>query len=184
MSFYSLHKGSTTYNETNCKIVVMVTLHIASIDWGRFQDGNSVRPSPTENKAWCKPNLNHSSIQVVQVRWFLNWLARGMAFSCHSQVNHRGGGSVATRYAWFLDRTPSAPRMWGHCWWPVTQVAGGVSPSPSLWTCTIASESAGSSVSYSSFFFIFFTFTHLTPCATGNSLLVFNCIVFVQSFGK
>ena len=65
MSFYSLHKGSTTYNETNCKIVVMVTLHIASIDWGRFQDGNSVRPSPTENKAWCKPNLNHSSIQVV-----------------------------------------------------------------------------------------------------------------------
>jgi hypothetical protein len=34
---------------------------------GRFQDGNLVRPSPTENKAWCKPNPNHFSIQVVMV---------------------------------------------------------------------------------------------------------------------
>ena len=32
---------------------------------GRFQDGNLVRPSPTENKAWCKSNPNHFSIQVV-----------------------------------------------------------------------------------------------------------------------
>jgi hypothetical protein len=55
-----------------------------------------------------------------------------MALSCHSQVNHRGGGSDAIRYTWFLDWTPSAPQKWGHCRWPVTQVAGGVSPSASI----------------------------------------------------
>jgi hypothetical protein len=38
---------------------------LAHVPKGRFQDGNLVRPSPTENKAWCKPNPNHFSIQVV-----------------------------------------------------------------------------------------------------------------------
>ena len=31
---------------------------------GRFQDGNLVRPSPTENKAWSKPNSAQCSIVV------------------------------------------------------------------------------------------------------------------------
>ena len=31
---------------------------------GRFQDGNLVRPSPTENKAWFKPNSAKCSIVV------------------------------------------------------------------------------------------------------------------------
>ena len=44
---------------------------------------------------------------------------------------------------------PQTHRGGEHCRWPVTQVAGGISPSASLWTCTVAGESAGSSVSFS-----------------------------------
>ena len=43
---------------------------------------------------------------------------------------------------------PQTHRSGVHCRWPVTQVVGGISPSASLWTCTVAGEAAGNSVSY------------------------------------
>jgi len=52
---------------------------------------------------------------------------------------------------------PQPHRSGGHCRWPVTQVAGGVSPSASPWACTAAGETAGSSVS---FLYSFFSFLH------------------------
>ena len=65
---------------------------------------------------------------------------------------------------------PQPHRCGGHCRWPVTQVAGGVSPSASLWTYTAASESAGSSVPYSFYFLFFFiTFFHLTQPVGSHS---------------
>ena len=43
---------------------------------------------------------------------------------------------------------PQTHRGGVHCRWPATQVDGGISPSASLWTCTVAGESAGNSVSF------------------------------------
>ena len=61
------------------------------------------------------------------------------SWTCHPQT-HRGGV---------------------HCRWPVTKVVGGISPSASLWTCIVAGESAGNSVSYYHIHVFFSTF--LTP---------------------
>ena len=56
---------------------------------------------------------------------------------------------------------PQTHRGGGHCRWHVTQVAGGVSPSASPWTCTAAGVTAGGSVSFLYIFF-FFTLCHPT----------------------
>jgi hypothetical protein len=58
---------------------------------------------------------------------------------------------------------PQTHRGGGHCRWHVTQVAGGVSPSASPWTCTAAGVTAGGSVSFLYIFFLHFMSPHPTP---------------------
>ena len=60
---------------------------------GRFQDGSLVRPSPTENKAWCKPNPNHISIHVVPGQLVTEriGLENGIVLSFSSLTTEVGG---------------------------------------------------------------------------------------------
>ena len=73
-----------------------------------------------------KPGASPIRITFLSMWYRVSWLLTGLAWrtalSCRSQVNHRSRGSEATRYIWFLDRTPSAPQRWEHCWWPVTHL--------------------------------------------------------------
>ena len=75
-------------------------------------------PIPPNVPSWCR------------VSWLLKGLAWRMALSCHSQANHRGRGSDATHKLGSWTCCPQTHRGGGHCRWPVTQAAVGVSPSP------------------------------------------------------
>ena len=58
---------------------------------------------------------------------------------------------------------PQTHRGGVHCRWPATQVDGGISPSASLWTCTVAGESAGNSVPFFHIHFFFCSLLTLHP---------------------
>ena len=127
-------------------------------------------PAQPRTKPGVSPIRTTFPSKWCRVRWFLNGLAWRMALSCHSQVNHRGGGSDATLLPGSWTGQPQPHRCGGHCRWPVTQVAGGVPPSASLWAYTATSESAGSSVPYS-FYFLFF-FLSLSFTSRYRSVLI------------
>ena len=84
-----------------------------SQEWVGFKIGIWFVPAQLRTKPGLSPIWITFPSKWCRIRWFLNGLAWEMALSCHSQVNHWGGGSVVTRYAWFLDRTPSAPQIMG-----------------------------------------------------------------------
>ena len=71
----------------------------------------------------------------------------------HLKLATEAGGRVTPIKPGSRTCCPQTHRGGGHCRWPVTQVAGDVFPPASPWTCTVAGESAGSSVAFISSFF-------------------------------
>ena len=126
-------------------------------------------PIPPNVPSWCR------------VSWLLKGLAWRMALSCHSQANHRGRGSDATHKLGSWTCCPQTHRGGGHCRWPVTQAAVGVSPSASpFWTCTVASESAGNSVSFHLSFIHSFSYTSPPHSLVAHSLIVLRRKIYIS----
>ena len=102
------------------------------------------------------PSFNLHKVRAVRQGFLISLVSNSWSTSLtHSLSLHLtevGGRSPSVHLV--LGHVPLRPtEVGGHCRWPATQVAGGVSPSSSLYTSTVAGESAGSSVAFSSSFF-------------------------------